>query len=381
MIAIDDVSAGDDDAAPTAVAAVACALVAPTADAAEWLRAEIGLPRGLAERVLESCAEFEERLWIIDNSGSMATADGHRLASGRAGAPPKMVGCSRWDELAASLAWHARVAATLRAPTTFVCLNEPGGGAPREVAVGRGAPDAELAAMRAMLSSGPTGRTPLCACLRDAVRRVAARRDALRGAGRKMAVIVASDGCATDGDVEAVMRPLRDLPAWVVVRLCTDDDQVVSYWNQIDEELELDMDVLDDLVGEAKEVCEGNAWLTYGVELHHLREWGTSRKLIDMLDEKSLTVSEIRDFAGLVLGDDLMQELPHPQADLNGFIKGLTRSLATTPVIWDPLRQRKRAWMNVNKIYAAGRREKRRAAWAHATGPGGVAAECSCAIS
>ena len=46
------------------------------------------------------------------------------------------------------------------------------------------------------------------------------------------------------------MRPLKDLPVWVVVRLCTNDDKIVDYWNRVDEELELSMDVLDDLGGE-----------------------------------------------------------------------------------------------------------------------------------
>ena len=30
---------------------------------------------------------------------------------------------------------------------------------------------------------------------------------------------------------------------------------MVKYWNSVDEDLELDMDVLDDLAGEAAEVC------------------------------------------------------------------------------------------------------------------------------
>lgn len=94
-----------------------------------------------------------------------------------------------------------------------------------------------------------------------------------------------------------------------------------------------------------------------------------------------LTFSKIRDFAGLVLGEALMDELPHPQADLNGFVQGLERTLARTPAVWDPLHKRQRMWMNAEKIRAAGRRESRRHAWENATGTSGVVAECSCAIA
>ena len=50
------------------------------------------------------------------------------------------------------------------------------------------------------------------------------------------------------------MRPLELLPVWVVIRLCTDEDKMVNYWNGIDNEIELNMDVIDDPLGEAGEI-------------------------------------------------------------------------------------------------------------------------------
>ena len=45
---------------------------------------------------------------------------------------------------------------------------------------------------------------------------------------------------------------------------------VVQYWNNIDSQLELDLDVIDDQLGDAKEVCAANPWLTYAAPLHRL---------------------------------------------------------------------------------------------------------------
>ena len=96
----------------------------------------------------------------------------------------------------------------------------------------------------------------------------------LRKNGQKATIVIATDGQSSDGDIATVsltsdtfykhfsktfhnsqaMRPLQSLPVWVVIRLCTDNDSVVDYWNNIDGQLELDMDVLDDFASEAKEV-------------------------------------------------------------------------------------------------------------------------------
>lgn len=53
-----------------------------------------------------------------------------------------------------------------------------------------------------------------------------------------------------------------------MLRLCTNERKVIDYWNNIDKELELELDVLDDVAGDASEVKSFNPWITYGEPLH-----------------------------------------------------------------------------------------------------------------
>ena len=111
----------------------------------------------------------------------------------------------------------------------------------------------------------PGGGTPLCKHIREVTEKIRRMESSLRASGQKACVIIATDGESSDGDIVTAMQPLRLLPVWVVVRLCTDEDRIVDYWNNIDSQLELDMDVLDDLCGEAEEVISVYILLNYMV--------------------------------------------------------------------------------------------------------------------
>ncbi|KAH8091237.1 hypothetical protein JL720_6126 [Aureococcus anophagefferens] len=281
-------------------------------DAEAYLQ-RLNLPLGLKLQLQKSVDTYVERIWIIDNSGSMSTCDGHKIMRSACG--DVSVTCSRWEELTDTIHWHATLAARLRAPTTFVLLNPPGNGEPQSCRVGyerdkrwlhRGhdsiycdpadgsithtvdedSAEFEVERLKNMLASGPGGKTPLCAAVTSVCGVLARRAPELRSRGRKACVVIASDGAATDGDVHAALAPLRDLPVWVIVRLCTDEEKV----------------------------------------------------------------AEAADLAKLILGPQATAALPHPELDFPAFSRALKGALACEPAVWCPLRKRLLPWINVRKL-------------------------------
>lgn len=209
----------------------------------------------------------------------------------------RLVSCSRWSELTEALKFHASVSRAAAVPTEFRLLN---GSQP--IVIGKNDADEAIRfdALSAVFNTSPSGGTPLCFHIRQVIEQIRDMEPQLRAAGQKACVMIATDGESSDGDIATAMRPLQTLPVWVVIRLCTDDERVVNYWNNIDSQLELDMDVLDDLCGEAAEVMENNSWLTYGEPMHRLREFGIPIKEIDLLDESKLSVEQIRLFCSIM---------------------------------------------------------------------------------
>ena len=171
---------------------------------AEYL-AQSGLPLGIQEAMLESLEEFPLRIWIIDNSGSMSTHDGTYLE--QSGRSERMVDCTRWQELGASIQWHATMAAHLAAPTEFRLLNPPGGGSLQVLQCGVGPePTSEIREVEKMLHTSPKSTTPLCAQIRAVVERVKQEEQVLRAKGRL--VSADGDGCAIDPPCKGICHVL-----------------------------------------------------------------------------------------------------------------------------------------------------------------------------
>jgi len=324
---------------------------------------EQGFTTGLARAMTQNNATFPLRIWVIDNSGSMNRPDGHRLVESATRKDVKVVSCTRWTEIQQTVDYHVQMAALLQAPTVFRLLNDPGRAVgPQQFSVGENGPDNldhEVAlAQSVMLNANPAGVTPLVAHILEIRQNVLNLEPKLRQDGTKVAIILATDGLPTDGfgtcndstkrDLVNALKSLEGLPVWVVIRLCTDEEDVVEFYNSLDSQLELSLEVLDDFMEEAKEVYEHNKWLNYALPLHRCREMGYNNRLLDLLDERQLTIDEVRQFLRLLLGDSVMTV--DPQGDMKGFLLHVSKLLEMEPMQWNPITKKLSPWVDVKKL-------------------------------
>ena len=178
----------------------------------------------------------------------------------------------------------------------------------------------------------------------------------LRRTGRRVAVILATDGMPTNdqGDggptvtqefVQA-LRALEGLPIWLVIRLCTDEDEITEFYNKLDALLGLNLEVLDDFYGESKEVEKYNPWLNYALPIHRCRELGYHHRLFDFIDERALTKEELREFCFLLFGT----LGPDPMTSWPEFLNYIEECLSQEMEQWNPVKKKHKPWINLKML-------------------------------
>jgi hypothetical protein len=84
---------------------------------------EQGFSLGLARALSANADSFDQRIWIVDNSGSMQIGDGHRVTTIDGSIEMKPV--TRWEEIQDTVIYHSQMAAVLNSFTRFRLLNKP----------------------------------------------------------------------------------------------------------------------------------------------------------------------------------------------------------------------------------------------------------------
>jgi|UPI000581AC7A hypothetical protein len=325
---------------------------------------EQGFPNGLARELGNTRATYPLRFWVVDNSGSMRTNDGHQLR----GAPNKIrvVPCNRWTELQGAVEYHAELAGILEATTTFRMLNDPGPKVgPQEFTVASDAAHIPVQsevnqAVKIIRKSEPSGVTPLSEHLQEIRLRIEAVAPSLKAGGQQAVIVLATDGLPSDKKGEskeavkneflASLRSLQNLPVWVVIRLCTDDEEIVTFYNDLDAVLELPFEVIDDFFGEGKEIYSANKWLNYGLPLHRCREMGYHHRIFDLLDERLLNKDELREFLELLFGADTLRNAPDIHLDWKGFASIVKQVVYANGTIFNPYTKRLDYWVDMKQL-------------------------------
>mmetsp|Transcript_3682 Transcript_3682/g.7857 ORF Transcript_3682/g.7857 Transcript_3682/m.7857 type:complete len:458 (-) Transcript_3682:222-1595(-) len=324
-----------------------------------------GFSAGLARALARNATAFDHRIWVIDNSGSMEIGDGNRIVEAGKKDGIRAVPSTRWEEIQDTVRYHADMAAILDSPTIFRLLNDPGQRAgPQQFSVAeRGealvTEDIGIAA-ETMRRAKPGGVTPLTRHIWEIQQSVEDMAPQLNQLGKKIVVVLATDGLPTDeqgyggeyitNEFIRALRSLEGLPVWLVVRLCTDEEPVTRFYNNLDGQLELSLEVLDDFIGEAHEVYRHNKWLNYALPMHRCRELGYHDRLFDLIDERPLTKGEIRDFCALLFGVDAVDGIPDPGADWKGFLGAIQQLLKGEKLQWNPIKKKMMPWVSVKAL-------------------------------
>ena len=289
-----------------------------------------GWPPGLISTLLArqcSIPGLSSRFFLCDDSTSMQSEDGEVVVDKDGN---KVVEeCTRWDELRHTIQAHSYLSSLGQFRTEYRLLNA---GIPMVIGATREQDAISMPAFDALLTGVPTGGTPLCYHIDEVVRQITAAAPELRRNGQKAALLILTDGEASDGNIEEHMKPLCNLPCMVVVRLCTNQQEIIEYWDSLIDKLELYMDVIDDPMTEAAEVNEFNDWFTYGEPLHRLREFGVPVKEYFAMDYKKFSHEQMKALIALLFGLEL-STVPSPTKQWPAFLAMVNNINNTTGII------------------------------------------------
>lgn len=324
-----------------------------------------GFPDGFIDALMENRNVVQQVFWILDNSASMRGPDGNRMTQylGKI----RLLKCTRLEELQETILFHIDLAASISVPSTFRLLNHPGPNAGEQIFSVAATPEAPThehdvsMAKTTIQKVKPRGNTPLTEHIQAIRRTIDPMNEDLKANGKKIAIVIATDGIPTNEfgiatahakeTFMAEYRELSRLAVLLVVRLCTDEESVVDFWNSLDKVVESPLDVLDDFISEAKEVYLKNPWLTYGLPLQRLREMGFEDKILDMLDETQLSLSDVCGFLRILFGN---VALPSPDMNWKLFCEQVEGYLSMEQMQYNPIHGKMMPWIDMRvfrKVY------------------------------
>ena len=162
-------------------------------------------------------------------------------------------------------------------------------------------------------------------------------------------IVIATDGIPDDMDgFYDIMNNLLTIPCWLVIRICSGDDETNHFWKTLDLDLNIRVDVVDDFLSEAKEVKSCNPWINYAHPLHIAREWGFHRRILDLLDECRFSLDQMREFCAMLFGV-LSCDL-NPESNWEEFYYDIISLMEREGPQWNPLSNSLKNWIDMRVL-------------------------------
>lgn len=361
---------------------------------------------GLARTLIKNTDDFPARVWLIDNSASMNSADGHRVVQNWETHKVSNISCTRWEEVTATLMWHANFSVKMQAPTAVRLMFQApcDAGQPQQVGIASAVnvnESTELSRLAQLLQQKPSsssstdggggGSGPLSHLL-EIVQTCLQTPSELLSNDKSLAILYVTDRLPVDDngregdDVTErfleILNLLQGTSVFVVIRLSTDEQRVVDFYNDLDRRMDavvsmqpppnnangnntnavppphhhsrLHLDVLDDFCSEAGAVHEHNPWLNYAYPLHLCRESAVQFPVFDALNDRPLLTDELVEFLTLLFDRNqyawALQPLANPQthyADFRAEVFDMNRKAGS---VYDPIKCRNAPWIDINQL-------------------------------
>ena len=351
-----------------------------------------GFPTGLAALILQNAVDHPIRIFLVENSGSMLSNDGHLVAQSSSSGKVQTVQCTRWEGITSTLVWHAELAAWCQTPTAVRLLNDPGiNVGPQQVGIASSknhSSTEEVGRLKNLLqSTRPNGATtPISAHLQDLLQPISNIVPILMSQKRRITLILCVDSIPTDGEGKqtpqvideflSVLRKLLDWPVQVVLRLSAPTDERVrsfyrnlasntgvcggwqsqrnSLYTQYSDDFtnfQEHLQILDDYVCECEAVQEHNPWLHYGYPLHLCREQGVCIKAIEALTQRPLSGSEVLEVAGYLFGEVINeQQILSNESELKLLRKKIEALNSESIYLWSPIKRKFVPWIDIKQL-------------------------------
>lgn len=267
--------------------------IVESAESFRGILARLEVPCGLLTSVLACYKSCYSIIWLIDNSSSMKVHDSHvvgctmgvvdhkdetlhgRLNSFMHGAfhhdregrskIEKRDNVTRWHEIRDCLSFQSYMAAKCWIRTKLWLVNVDNSG-DHKFSLCCGSPDDvpdEVSRLKSALKHAALlqDRCPLSAQVHKISKIVSEIAPALNAHDQRITVVICTQGVPTDEQgtsTRAVqhefwneLKALSKLPVKLIIRLCTDNEDVMNVYNKLDHQKE-SIDVLDDYWGEVR---------------------------------------------------------------------------------------------------------------------------------